>query len=209
MGDNITDINEAARERAVEASKPGNFNFLDRLVGRNYPTEEVVVYIDEAEGYEIEKIEKLLSISKDPGKRERLEAALAEHRAKAEPSRFVFHLQGISTEEYDSLVDAAEEAYPYEYREGRNPLTFEPERTVIESTERDTFFRTALWAKFIRKVEDPDGNVDDNITPAWVARVSGLLPVMASLKIAKAVEALRMTTDWMDKIQGEDFLAKS
>lgn len=209
MGDNVTDISEAAHERAIEASKPGTFNFLDRLVGRNYPTEDVVVYIDEAEGYEIEKIEKLLSISKDADKTARLEKALAEHREKAANSRFVFHLEGISTEEYDKTVDAAEEAYPYEYRERTNPLTFAVEREVVADEKRETFFRTHLWAKFIRRVEDPDGNVDENISPAWVAQVSGLLPITGSLKIAQAVEALRMTTEWMDKVQGEDFLAKS
>lgn len=209
MGENITDISEAARERAVEASKPGNFNFLDRLVGRNYPTEDVVVYLDEAEGYEIEKIEKLLIISKDAEKSERLEKALAEHRANAEKSRFVFHLEGISTEDYDSVVDAAAEQFPYEYRETRNPITFALERQVVENEEREIFFRTHLWAKYIRSVEDPDGNIDDNISPAWVGRVSGLLPGMAQMKIAEAVKALLMATDWMDKIQGEDFFPKS
>lgn len=224
MGENITDISERAKAVATEASKQGNFNFLDRLTGRNYPTEEVAVYLDEAAGYALEKVEDeltnararaklfkdskevLAEITKEILKLEEQRDAI---REAAQASRFVFHLEGISTGDYDKVVDAARDAHPYEYRESRNPLTFALEREVIGTDERDVYFRTHLWAKFIRRVVDPDGNEDANISPAWVAQVLDLLPTVGQVKIQEAVDALRMTTSWMDNIQGEDFLAKS
>lgn len=224
MGENITDISEHAKAVATEASKQGNFNFLDRLADRNYPTDSVVVYLDEAAGYDIEKVQKelnetllraklfqgdkkiLAEIQKEISSLEASREALLE---RAAASRFVFHLQGISTGSYDKVVDAARDEFPYEYRETRHPLTFAPEREVIGTEERDIFFRTHLWAKFIVRVVDPEGNEDANISPAWVARVLDLLPAIGQVNIQNTIESLRMTTDWMDKIQGEDFLAKS
>lgn len=224
MGENITDISEHAKAVATEASKQGNFNFLDRLTGRNYPTEQVGVYIDESAGYALEKVESdlenararvklfqknekiLAEIQKEISHLEEQQEAIREAAAN---SRFVFHLEGISTGDYDKVVDAARDAHPYEYRESRNPLTFALEREVIGTDERDTFFRTHLWAKFIRRVVDPEGNEDTNISPDWVAQVLNLLPAVGQVKIQNAIESLRMTTNWMDRIQGEDFLAKS
>lgn len=223
MGD-ITDINDRAKAAAVEASKPGKFNFIDRVVGRNYPTEEVVVYLDERAGYEIDKAWVELARADDQikavGEDEVLLKDARKNRAQvaeqiealaeaAAQSRFVFHLEGISTREYDKVVDQAREFFPLEYRETRNPITFAPERTVIASEEREIFFRTAMWAKVIRRVVDPNGHVDDEITPEWIGQVNDLLPAMAQQAIQDGVDALRMTTDWMDRLQAEDFFPKS
>ena len=218
----IVDINEQAKAAATEASTQGKFSFLDRLAGRNYPTEEVVVYLDEAAGYRIGKIEDELdaerarlkvlkgdALKETQGKIEKLESELSASIADAEGSRFVFHLEGISTEEYDKVVDAAQKEFPLEYKENRNPLTFAIERSVVPNDEREVFFRYHLQAKFIRRVVDPNGNIDDNITPDWVAQVANLLPVIGQIKLQTAIEKLRMTTDWMDRVQGEDFFPKS
>lgn len=225
MGE-IVDISEQAHEAAVAASKPGKFSFLDRVQSRNYPTDEVAVYLNEAAGYTILDIaaklddernkQKLLVKTKDAEAKKAvaeeiasLEAQLDVAREAAASSRFVFHLQGISTEDYDKLVDMATREFPLEYRENRNPLTFALEREVIENEQREIYFRTLLWAKFIQKVEDPEGNVDDEITQVWVARTMGLIPVMGQYAIQQGIEKLRMTTNWMDAIQGEDFFPKS
>ena len=209
MGDNITDISEVARQKAEAASKAGSFNFLDRLANRNYPTEDVQVYLDEAAGYRVQALAAEIADEADDERLEQLEADLRLAQGEMLASRFVFHLEGISSDEYDDVVDAAREQFPIEYTETRNPLTFALERTPVENEERETFFRAHLWAKFIRSVEAPGGEVDDNITPAWCAQVQGLLPIMGALKIQTAIETLRMTTDWMDRIQDENFLAKS
>lgn len=225
MGD-IVDINDQAREAATNASKKGTFSFLDRVTGRNYPTDEVVVYLDEAAGYRIGEIEaelvdarelqaKLTKTTDKAAKAEvtkeiaKLEEQLVANKAEAEKSRFVFHLEGISTDAYDQLVDEAQAQFPLEYRETRNPLTFALEREVIDNEQREIYFRTLLWSRFIKRVVDPEGNVDAEITQVWVARVMGLIPVMGQIRIQQGIEKLRMTTGWMDQIQGEDFFPKS
>lgn len=223
MGD-ITDINDRAHAKATEASVKGKFNLLDRLASRNYPTEEVAVYLDEAAGYQLAKIERerealrvqlklagtdkgrIAELNKQFKKLDEEDEAV---REVAADSRVVFHLQGISSREYDLTVDAAKESFPYEYREVRNPITMALTREIIEEEDREIFFRTLLWSKFIKRVVDASGNEDDNITHAWMSEVDGLIPVMGAQRISDAITLLRMTTGWMDEIQGEDFLAKS
>lgn len=219
-------MSEHAKAAATDASKKGTFSFLDRVTGRNYPTDEVAIYLDEAAGYRIGEIEaelvdarelqsKLVKTTDKAAKAEvtkeiaKLEEQLVANKAEAEKSRFVFHLQGISTEAYDKLVDMAQAEFPLEYRETRNPLTFALEREVIDNEQREIYFRTLLWSAFIQRVVDGEGNEDADITQVWVARVMGLIPVIGQIKIQQGIEKLRMTTNWMDQIQGEDFFPKS
>jgi len=206
----MTEIDvDTARTVAEANSKPGKFSFLDRLQDREYPTEDVEVYLDEAAGLRIHKLTQELIASNDAEQSEVLQKQIAYHSEKARKSRYTIHMQGISTESYDAVVDAAREEFPVEYRESRHPLTMALERTEIENEPREVYFRTHLWSKFIKSVEDPDGNIDDNITPEWVAVLLGHAPIIAQARIQVTLEQLRMTTAWMDEIQGEDFLAKS
>lgn len=198
-------------EVAQENSKPGKFSFIDRLVGRSYPTKDVEIYLDEKAGHRIQEllVERDQVGAGDVKSLERIDADLAAWRKKAADSRYIIHMEGISVEEYDKVGDAAREQFPIEYNESRHPLTMELERTAVENDDRDTYFRTQLWSKFIRSVEDPMGAIDSDITPQFVAVMSGALPLVAMVRIQLALEELRMTTDWMDAIQDEDFLAKS
>lgn len=209
MTNELTPEEAEAKAVAVEASKEGNFNFLDRLAGRDYPTEEVEIYIDEAAGHRIQTLEERASNEKDGKQADLIHEQIKFEKAKAEKSRYVIHLEGISVEDYDALIDEAVAQFPVEYTESRNPLTYAPEKAAVENQDREQFFRTALWAKFIRKVVGPDGGSDSNITPEWVAYFMGHAPIAATAKVAVAVEKLRMISDWMDRIQGDDFFPKS
>lgn len=195
---------------AQEASQPGTFNFIDRVVNRNYPTKDVEVYLDEKAGH---KIQELLNerelVGNDVEKLERIDADLELWRKKAAESRYIFHLEGISVEEYDKTVDDSREQFPLEYRESRHPLTMELERSVVPNDDRETYFRTQLWSKYIRSVEDAQGNVDTNISPQFVGAAARALPVIALLRIQNGVEELRMTSEWMNHIQDADFFPKS
>lgn len=201
--------NEDARKIAEEHSKPGTFSFLDRLANRNYPTEEVEIFLDEATGHKIEKLASDLANATSDEQAVIIEKQIAALSEKARDSRYIVHMEGISVEEYDATVDAAQELYPTEFKESRHPLTMALERTPVPSEERDIFFRTQLWSKYIRSVEDASGNVDNNITPEWIGVVLNRSPIIAQARIQGGVEQLRMITSWMDEIQGEDFLAKS
>lgn len=204
----MTDI-ENVKTAAEEASKPGKFSFIDRVTGREYPTKAVEIYLDERAGLKIQELLREHSNATDAKTITRIEKDLELWRKKAQESRYTVHLEGIPVEAWDKIVDDANEQFPIEYRESRHPLTMELERNAIENDDHDTYFRTQVWSKFIRKVEDAKGNVDDTISPAFVAVMMGGLPITAQILIQDGVDELRMITDWMDNIQGDDFLAKS
>lgn len=203
------EISAQAEEKAREASTPERFSFVDRLASRDYPTEVIEIYLDEAAAYRMARLESQLSVTTDGDQANVIQEQIEYLRRKAIASRYLLHLEGISSEEYDAVVDEATAEFPLEYVDSRNPLTFKTDRTVVENPDREAFFRIHLWAKFIRKVEDAEGRIDDNIDAEWVAQLNKKAPLMALVKIQGAVELLRMTTDWMDKIQDEDFLVKS
>lgn len=202
-------LSEEAREIAQEQSKQGTFNFVDRLASRNYPTDDVEIFLDERAGHKIQKLTEDLMGTKDPEQREVIEKQIEHASEEARASRYIVHLQGISTEEYDAVVDFANEKYPLEYTEQLNPLTRDIVRQVVPNEDRDLLYRTQLWAKFFQSIEDAEGNVDDKMTPEFISYFLRLAPVIAQIRVGIAIERLRMTTDWMDQIQGEDFLAKS
>ena len=205
---NVTDITEATRLVAVEQGKQGKFNFLDRLNGRNYPTETVEIFLDEEAGLAAMELQEAIAHEADGEKVNAMQAELEALGAKLAESKYTLSLRGISTEEYDATVDAAREAHPVEFRDVMNPLTFAREREVVESEAREQLFRNLLWAKYIESVTDHEGNVDDDITPELVAVFCLRAPIMAPIKVSEAVEKLRMTTAWMDELQGADFFPK-
>lgn len=200
---------ETAKVAAEQKSQPGTFNFLDRVLERDYPTKEIPVYLDEKSGLKIQELLIQHAEATSPKAITNIENDLELWRKKAKESRYIVHLEGVSTKTYDEIVDAAQAEFPLEYRETRHPLTMALERTVIENDDRELYFRTHLWAKFIRKVEDAQGNVDTNITPEFVGVMLGALPIAGQAAIADGVDELRMITAWMDNIQDADFLAKS
>ena len=206
---NISKISDAAEAKAREASTPGTFNFLDRLASRNYPSEEVEIFLDERAAYMALKAKDRADSEADAEKADALYAEAEEWAEKARAERYILHVEGISSESYDECVDLANESYPIEYEEYTNPLTLQKTKTPLGNEDRDTLFRALLWSRFIRKIESPNGEVDDVITPEKVAAIMGVAPVRALIAVRDAVELLRMTGDWMDAIQTEDFFHKS
>lgn len=205
----IEQVSEEARAIATEASKEGKFSFLDRLAGREYPTEDVEIYIDERAGHKINQYREALKHNTDAEKESALLDAIEKEREKAKRSRYIVHIEGISVEEWDATVDAANEAYPVQYEEVTHPLTMAKQKIAVPDERREVYFRTHIWAKFIRSVTGPDGEVDDDITPEWVAVFAGQAPIIALAKVQYAIDKSRMTTEWMDQIQTDDFLVKS
>jgi len=202
---------ENAKATAEEHSKPGKFNFIDRIENRDYPTLDVEIYLDEKSGHRIQQLleERSLIAPDDVDAINANDSDLELWRKKAAASRYIIHLEGISTEKYDEIVELAQSQYPLEYRERQNPITFKMERDVIENDERETLFRTHFWAECIRSIEDAEGNIDDNISPEFVAMMNKGLPLVAQVRIDAGVNELRMISAWMDNIQDADFLAKS
>jgi hypothetical protein len=200
---------DIAKARAQAELTQEKFSFLDALAGREYPTQDVEIFLNEGAAHKIDRLEKDHTEAWDTEQANLIQNQIDALREKAQASRFIIHLTGIPVDEYDALVDLATEQFPLEYTESRNPLTFALEREVKNNPQREMFFRTHLWAKCITSVSAPGGEVDDNITPEWAATLLGKAPIMALGRIEIAMEELRMVSDWMDRLENEDFLAKS
>lgn len=201
---------DSAREVAEAHLTQGTFSFLDHLQNREMPTDVVDIYLDEAAGHRINKLEvdRLMKAGND--EQVALINKQIEHEIEsAQASRYRVHLTGITNDVYDAIIDEAEKEFPYEYRETRNPLTMRLEREVVPDEKRQTFFRVHYWAASIVKIEGPDGSVDENITPEFAAILNAKAPVIALARIQHAIDELRMASDWMDKLAGDDFLVKS
>lgn len=197
------------KQAALDASAKGVFSFLDRLEGRNYPKLEVPVYLDEEAALIVMELAAQRADTKDPDEVNLIDEQMLSYAPRLEASKYILHLEGISTEAYDAVIDEGNEAHPVKYETEINPLTMAKVRTPIEDEDRDHYFRVHLWAKYIRSVEAPDGSIDSNITPEWVAVFCNKAPIVSLIAVRDAVEKLRMTTDWMDQIQNEDFFPKS
>lgn len=192
----------AAAEATTER---GAFSFMDRLLGRNMPKDEVVVYLDEASGYRIQSLEKRLAHTSNPEQVKALEDEILELRKLAAQSKYTFRLEAIPAEEYDALILEAQAEYPVEYDTQVNPLSNEVIRYEVENSDRQELINNKVWAAFIREIEDPSGLVDANVNVPTAAVLRKKLPLAAKDRISRKIISLRMASDWMERLQDESF----
>lgn len=203
---------KSAQELAEEVSKPGKFSFIDRLQGRNYPKDDVVVYLDEELGYRLLDVQRRMegddNHTPSIPEMKLLEKEHARLSAALRDSKYTIHLQGISNEDWDAIVDDAAEHFPYEYEETTNPFTGAKTKEVIQSQERSEYFTKMLWLKFIQSIEDSEGNVDSDISLGTISAFRKQAPFSAIARVSETIDKLRMATDWVEYVEDEDFLAK-
>lgn len=193
-------------EIALDQSTPGKFNFIERLKGRNLPREDVTIYLDEEAGYALGLLEELIADEKkDSPKLKELEAQRAAAKQAVADSGYVLTITGMTNERYDELVERAEESFPVEYETINNPLTGEKWKKRLDSDDRDALFNDLFLAESIAKVTDPDGDVDDDITPEFVVQFRNLAPLDGIRRVVAKAFKMRMASEWMDEIQNEDF----
>lgn len=198
------DQQEAARETAVEMSKPGKFSLIERLQGRNMPEDKVVIYLDEGAAYDRAKVNQKLANATDPDMVAELEAELADLDERIQESAVTISMRGISSEDYEKLVEQAREQYPIEYEERQSAFSLVKEKVELPSPEREELFMELYLAKCITRAE-MGGDIDEDITPDWVAQFKGFAPIDALARITETAYSLRMAVQWMDEIQSEDF----
>lgn len=206
----MTDTTRSPEElAAVEASKPGTFSLIERLQGRNLPSDTETVYLAEDAAYEYLKLqdEHASYPAGDEAGLAALEAKMAEVHQSILDSAAVFYMTGVSTERYDELVEETDVAFPLEFEVVKNPLTGRITREPKANLEREVYFNRLYLSEVITRVE-MGGEVDDNITPDWVEACEKFLPRDGLRRIVKKAFDLRMIVEWMDAIQNEDFSQK-
>lgn len=190
---------------ATEMTERGTFSLIERLQGRNMPEEDRTIYLDEGLAWDLFQLEVKHNNAKRKDEVEEIERKLKTVREKLAKSAYTFTLRGMTNERYDSLVDQTLEQFPYDYEESVNPLSGVKVKNIIPNEERDALFNTLFLAESIVKVTDPDGNVDENITPEVVAFIKKLAPLDGIRLITEVATRMRLAVEWMDAVQDEDF----
>lgn len=209
-------------ELVEEAKKPGVFNIINAIQDRAYPSDSVVVYLDEQTAYEASDVQdKIVELDKrmdgiDPVLFGGLDKELAELKKqrdvlveKLESKKYTFIIRGISEGQREDLLEEASERFPIEYEENKNPFSGEVNKKEIENSKRDRFFTNLLWVEHITKIVDAEGNEQTGISLEDVEVLRRSLPLAAIGNITGAIEKLRIATATFMFAVDEDFLAKS
>lgn len=214
-------MSEATVEELVaEAKSPAKFNILSVLQERAYPTDEVIVYLDEQTAYlaslaeeDIKAanaaIDKDFEDTKAEAKLKEAQERLDGLMAKMAESKYVFTIKGIPEGRREELLIEAEKEYPIEYDEEKNPFTGEVNRTERENRERNRLFTNMLWSENIEKITAPDGAVQEKLSTEDVKAIRASLPLASIGAINQAIEKIRAATAVFLYSVDEDFLAKS
>lgn len=204
----MSDIDDGVAPGIVaEALAPESFSFAEVVQGRGYPKDTVTLYTDEQTAYDISKIDerlaeikaeqkKILDVEVTAGYQDevaQLQAKRAEMYATLAKSGMVFHLQGISDELRDSLLESAREKVKVEYDRDKNFLTGQVEKREKDSPERDRLYTNMLWAAHITQIVAPDGRVD---TAPGLAAAEAVrqMPRAQVVKFAQAVQKLQVAS---------------
>jgi hypothetical protein len=208
-------IVEEAVELADKAKAPGTFSIINVLKDRAFPTEEVNVYLDEESAYLASKLQEKLKETENSLDEESADSAkkiskeLDDAVKTLEKSKYVFSLSGMSEGKRSELEEKSIEKFPIEFEESKNPFTGEINKQEIENKKRDRFFTNLLWAESIKRITDPEGNVQESVTLDDVSSLREMLPIAATGIISESIEKLRISTAVFMMSVDEDFLAKS
>lgn len=192
----------------AHAASPTTFSIIDRMQNRGMPEDDVVIYLNEKLAWVLAKLEEKHNNTRREEDLPELEADIASVREALAKDRYVVSMRGITNEAYDAVVDEAVEAYPYEYTEEFNPLSGRKIKDIVPSPERDDLFNNLFLSQVIVKFTDPNGAVDENITPELVAQIKKIAPLDAIRRITNTATEMRMIAEWMDEVETEDFTLK-
>ena len=206
-------MSDATVEELVnEAKKPGKFNIVNVIKERAYPSDDVVVYLDEEVAYRAAKLQERLRDEAATLPEEEYAALDAELNAaveELESKKYVFSIRGISEGRRGELLELSIAQFPLEYNEQKNPFTGEVTRTEIEDRGRDSLFTNFIWAEHIVKIVSPEGDEQESLTAEEVRELRDALPLASAAAINEAIDKLRVSTAVFMASVDEDFLAKS
>ena len=221
-------MSDANIEELVEtATAKGKFSFASALKGRSYPTDTVVVWLDEEAAYpilrldgEIAQLKARVSLLPDDEDKAKVAKAYEKQIAELEKelkavseslkaSRYTFTVRGIDPGTQDDLLAKAVAEYPYEYDEYRNEITGQRIREEKASAERDRYYTNLLWQAHIIKIEDAEGNEDFMPDLETIAATRRIVPRAGYSAIAEVIDKVDMAVNWFAAVVDEGFLAKS
>jgi hypothetical protein len=217
-------MSEKSIEEVVEEAKaPAKFNIIDAIKERGYPSDEVVIFLDEDTAYRASAVQEKINLldmgaskndtAEQIASREEERNKLIEERdnisQKLSESKYTFILRGISEGQRDKIFEEVGKKIPVKYTSEMNPLTGEREKSEVENPERDKLFTNMLWAAYIEKIVSPIGEEQDSVTLDEASELRYSLPLAGVQKINECIEKLRIAAAAFMYEVDEDFLAKS
>lgn len=204
----MTDVNDEAREIAIEASQPAKFSLLDRLANRNMPTDTVTIYLDEDAAYHRQLAKEEIAVTMDGDKLSELEQKIVDLTERIKESKVELKLRAIDSNRYEQLLAEVEEIYPAKTEITTNPLTGQRTISPKSDPEREEYFDQLYLAEIIVQAE-AYGEIDDDINVNWVKEFYKLAPLDGIRRLVATAFKMRMVGQWMEEIETEDFSPKS
>lgn len=168
-----------------EELNPNTLDLIGVLSGRDYPELEIDVYFNEALGFSIYQLEKMLKsveIIGSPDEVESLQDEIRDLIKKSEDQKYKITLKAVPESVYRGIMRKVQEEFPVKTdllgREEANP-------------KADEEFTKQLWHAYIVKVTAPDGAVkavDKNDVDALLANA----PATVHEKITSGISELRV-----------------
>lgn len=189
-----------------QAMSQETFSFVDFIQGRGYPRDEVVLNMDEATAYKIQKLEKQKKddSSLDESALDRIDAEIASLREVLAKSALTFKVVGLSTENREELLENAREQVKPEYESNRNFITGQVEKIEKESPVRDRLYTNLLWKAQIEQIVAPNGAVTVP-TLEDIETFRNKAPQSQQMKLARALSDLAVASEAFEAGVSDDF----
>lgn len=214
MTEHDEDFNEIEQTGEAQSVKD-TFSFFDVLEERTYPTDEVTISIDEAAGYELNKLAmKLHELRTSEGATEEDYAAVEQQaddlRERIERSQFTFQLKGVSDDRITDAMEVVEARFedkkvPRKKADG----SLQRELPKSEGLNYARFLNAVTFAMHIEQiVRHKNGSVMTAPDADEIAAFFDKAPHAAQERVATAIQSLRVASSTYEASLDEGFFPK-
>lgn len=209
---NNTDVPEEVGEEAHDPLTPETFSFTNGVLAeRDYPKDEVEIYMDEVAAFELDKI--ALKINNLPtGESDELEELLAEaemFQDRIDRSKHIFRITGVSDDTIGDLKEVADTEFEQRKKPRKNAMGhIEKILPQNEQMAYMRYFNALNLSVHIEQIERADGAVMTAPGVEEIATFVDHAPTSQKQKLQMAIQKLRADSEAFERRIDADFLAK-
>lgn len=190
---------------------PETFSFFDVLEERDFPKDEVEIYMDEVSAHELRKVMfELTTVDLDDPRADELHRRAIELEEKREASKYRFHITGVADDTITDLADVANAEFDEKRKEYRS-VTGKIERRLEGDEQRNylRYYNALVLSVHIEQiVRLRDGAVMTAPPVEEIALLVDKAPTSQKAKLQRAIEELRVDSSAFEARVDADFLAK-
>lgn len=180
-----------------EELSPKTFDLVGMLSGRDYPTQDIEVYFNEALGFSINKMRDMLRSLEILDKKEEAKKVSEELEGlvkKAAEQKFVITLKGIPEKVRRSILDKVQENHPEKFNMIGQPMP---------NPKGDEEYTLGMWRAYAVTFTTPDGTTNP-ITEAEIKAIYDEAPATVHAQLTNGIKELRE-----DSVKGFEFAAQN